>query len=256
MTDWSPDQYLKFAGPRLRPALDLLGRIHLGDATRIFDLGCGPGNISGYLAERWSGAEIIGVDQSVQMLEKAKRLHPNMEWHHADLTTWVPDQVADVLYSNACLQWLGDHETLIPKLSGYVRQGGVFAVQMPRVFTSPSHVAMVETAKNGPWAERLVPVLRTNPVAEPDFYYDLLSPLCESLDIWETEYLQILEGENPVAEWVRGTALRPLLDCLGEEERETFFDAYSQRTRALYPKRKNGNTLFPFRRLFIVAVMK
>jgi len=254
MSQWNPDQYLKFADLRFRPGLDLLARIAVDNPATVYDLGCGTGGLTPALAGRWPEARIIGVDSSAEMLETARAGHPDFDWISANAADWHPDSPADVIYSNACLQWLDGHETLFPKLAGFVRPGGALAIQMPRNYSSPSHVCMREAATASPLAETLVPVLRAEPVAPPETYYDILRPHCRELDIWETVYMQVLEGDNPVAEWTRGTALKPLLDAIDDEsEREAFFGAYSKLTQKAYPKRADGKTLFPFRRLFMVA---
>ncbi|MCH7957955.1 MAG: trans-aconitate 2-methyltransferase, partial [Proteobacteria bacterium] len=154
---------------------------------------------------------------------------------------------------NAALHWLDGHEALFPRLAGGLRPGGVLAVQMPRNYAEPSHTCMAEAAEAGPWRARLDAVLRLRPVASPEAYYDMLAPLARTLDIWETVYTHVLEGENPVVEWTRGSALKPLLDALEDDERPAFLAQYTTRIRAAYPRRGDGTTLFPFRRLFIVA---
>lgn len=250
---WDPAQYLKFAGHRLRPAVDLLNRIDVANPAEVYDLGAGAGNVTRLLAERWPTARITGVDESGEMLAKAAAGAPEIVWQHADLATWRPPRPADVIYSNATLHWLGGHDRLIPALFSALAPGGVLAVQMPRNFSAPSHTAIAEAVRSGPWRAKLEPLLRPAPVAEPAFYFDLLAPRAAALDIWETEYLQVLEGDDPVKEWTKGTWLRPLLDTLDEPERSGFEACYAELVAHAYPRRPDGRTLFPFRRLFIVA---
>jgi trans-aconitate 2-methyltransferase len=250
---WDPAQYLKFADHRLRPAVDLLNRIDLDHPGEIYDLGAGAGNVTRLIKERWPGARVTGVDDSAAMLAKAAATAPAITWHQADLSTWSPARPADLIYSNAALHWLGGHERLFPALLGSLAPGGVLAVQMPRNFGAPSHTAIAEAARSGPWRARLEPLLRPAPVADPDFYYGVLAPKAATLDIWETEYLQILEGPDPVKEWTKGTWLKPLLDALPEPERGRFEAHYAGLVARAYPRRADGRTLFPFRRLFIVA---
>jgi trans-aconitate 2-methyltransferase len=239
---WNPQQYLKFADHRRRPAIDLLARVALAAPGQVFDLGCGAGNVTRLLRERWPAARIVGVDSSAAMLAKARLEQPNVEWIEADLAAWRPDRPPDLLFSNAALHWLGGHETLFPALVGLLAPGGTLAVQMPRNHAAPSHTGMVEAARGGPWRARLEPVLRPNPVAAP-----------ERPDVWEIEYLQVLEGEDAVVEWTKGSALKPLLDALDEPWRGQFLADYRARMRAAYPRRADGTTLFAFRRLFMVA---
>jgi trans-aconitate 2-methyltransferase len=250
---WDPAQYLKFAGPRLRPALDLLQRVDLESPATICDLGAGAGNVTRLIAARWPEARIIGVDGSTEMLAKAAAENPGIEWRQADLGAWRPEHPADLIYSNAALHWLDDHDRLFPALFAALAPGGVLAVQIPRNFGARSHTSITDAACDGPWRAKLEPLLRPSPVAEPAFYYDLLAPLAASLDIWETEYLQVLEGENPVKEWTKGTWLSPLLAALEEPERSRFEAAYGERVAAAYPPRSDGKTLFPFRRMFLIA---
>ncbi|MBM11882.1 MAG: trans-aconitate 2-methyltransferase [Chloroflexi bacterium] len=254
MTDWNPAQYLRFGGERLRPALDLMTRIQLDSPETVYDLGCGTGTITGILKERWPESKVTGVDSSASMLERTRDVETGVYWQHADLNDWRPDSPADVVYTNAALHWLDNHEQLFPRLMGVVKPGGVLAVQMPENFSAPSHTSIADTVREGAWRERLAPFQREQPVSEPSFYYDMLSPLSSSIDMWETTYMHILEGEDPVVEWTKGTMLRPLLDNLSPEEGEEFVASYTKKVAKAYPRRANGKTVLPFKRLFIVAV--
>lgn len=250
---WDPAQYLKFADQRLRPAIDLLNRVDLAEPREVYDLGSGTGNVTRLLKLRWPNARVTGVDGSAEMLAKATAAMPEINWRRADLSSFHPPRPADLLYSNAALHWLGDHGSLFPALLANLAPGGVLAVQMPRNFLAPSHTAIAEAARMGTWRSKIEPLLRPSPVAEPAFYYDLLAPRAAHLDIWETEYLQVLEGENPVKEWTKGTWLRQFLDALEEPERSGFEASYASLVARTYPRRPDGRTLFPFRRLFIIA---
>lgn len=250
---WDPAQYLKFADHRLRPALDLLARIDSDAPARVVDLGCGVGNVTAVLAGRWPGAAVTGIDPSAAMLDRARAENPGLAFQTADAAGWTARPPVDVLYSNAALHWLGDHDGLFPQLFEQVAPGGWLAVQMPRNFTAPSHTSVADAAGDGPWAGRVRAMLAPPPVDPPEVYVRRLAPMAAMLDVWETEYLQILEGENPVAEWTKGTWLRPFLDALQEPERTGFEAAYRARVAAAYPPGPDGRTLFPFRRLFVVA---
>ena len=250
---WDPAQYLKFAGPRLRPALDLLQRIDCEAPSSVYDLGAGAGNVTRLIAARWPEARVVGVDSSGEMLAKAAAENPGIEWQQADLATWRPQQPPDVIYSNAALHWIEDHAPVFTALFDSLAAGGIFAVQIPRNFGAPSHTSMGEAARRGPWRARLEPLLRPAPVAEPAFYFDLLAPHAARLDMWETEYLQVLDGEHAVKEYTKSTWLSPLLAALDEPERSQFEAAYTEMVDAAYPRRPDGKTLFPFRRLFIIA---
>jgi trans-aconitate 2-methyltransferase len=253
---WDPEQYLKFADARLQPALDLLARITLPGARDIYDLGCGTGSVTLLLRQRWPEARITGVDNSASMLGQGAVDAPNLRWVRHDLATWQPPAPADLLFSNAALHWIPGHEALLPRLVSYLAPGGVLAIQMPRNFAAPSHMLIGESARAGPWAAQLQPLLRRAPVEEPSWYYGLLEPLVERLALWETEYLQVLRGADPVKEWVKGTWLKPLLDALAEPDRGLFEADYARRLRLAYPALTSGVTLFPFRRLFLIACQR
>lgn len=253
-TAWNPDQYLRFAEPRLRPAIDLLSRLRFdAPAPRtIVDLGCGTGSVTALLMARWPGATVTGIDSSAEMLAKAATDVPDGRWVEARVDLWTaPSGGTDLVFSNAALHWLPAHGTLFPRLARQVAPGGLLAVQMPRNFSAPSHTGIAETARTGPWRTRLEPLVRETPVLAPADYYALLQPFGD-VDIWETEYLQVLRGSDPVKEWTKGTWLRPFLAALDGEQRDAFEAAYAAAMRAAYPPRADGTTLFPFRRLFIV----
>ena len=247
---WDPAQYERFADERLRPAIELISRIG-GDPRDIWDLGSGTGSVTRLLVERFPGAAIHGLDSSPEMLEMARRI-PRVDWVEGDIVDWVPADPPDLVFSNATLHWLGDHGRLFPRLAETVATRGTFAVQMPRNFGEPSHLLLAEMAGSPRWRDRTRAVRTPEPVAEPSRYHADLRQHFDRLDIWETVYLQILSGPNPVAEWARGTALRPYLDVLGEAA-DDFVAEYTARLAAAYPALDDGTTPFPFRRLFIVG---
>lgn len=250
---WNPQQYLTFEDHRLRPALDLLGGIPLEMPKTVVDLGCGTGNVTRIIQERWPSAKVVGLDSSTEMLGKAREADSKIQWQQKAIDDWQPKQKLDVIYSNASLHWLGGHETLFPRLMSYLRLGGYLAVQMPGNFSAPTHTLVYETVRSGPWKERLEPLIKPPPVMDPTDYYRILVPYSEQLDIWETTYIQALEGENPVAEWTKGTWLKPFLDALEEPEKAQFEAQYRRRILQAYPPGLNGKTLLPFRRIFVVA---
>jgi trans-aconitate 2-methyltransferase len=250
---WHPERYLAFDDHRTRPAADLLARVPLRAPERVVDLGCGPGNSTALLALRWPHADVVGIDSAAAMLAKARDGGIAARWLEADIASWTPDAPVDLLFSNAALQWLPDHQILLPRLLSHLRPGGVLAIQMPRNFQAGSHVTLRELAAEKPWAALLAGVLRAEPVASAESYHDLLAPLTAALEFWQTEYLQVLDGEDPVLRWTEATALRPVLQTLDEIEGAAFKQAYAARLREAYPRRPDGTTLFPFLRLFIIA---
>lgn len=251
---WNPAQYLKFEGPRLRPAVDLLARIDLPAPRRIVDLGCGTGQIARMLAARWPAAQVTGVDNSAEMLAEAARGGGEIVWLQQDLAAWRADPLVDLLVSTAALHWVLDHGNLFPTLMRQVAPGGVLAIQMPRNFDAASHTTITATVRDGPWRERLEPLIRPTPVGAPERYFELLAPHAADVDVWQTEYLHVLDGPDPVKEWTKGSWLAPFLEALSDPaERQAFETAYADRVRSAYPPRQDGRTLFPFRRLFVIA---
>jgi trans-aconitate 2-methyltransferase len=234
--------------------VDLLDRVPPVQPALVYDLGCGPGNSTALLTDRWPEATVVGVDRSEAMLAEARDRVPQASFVSGDLETWEPDRPGDVIFSNATLQWVDHHELLFPRAVSWVAPGGVLAVQMPRNYHSPSHRAVGEVSASPRWAGLLEEVLREDPVAEPPVYIDLVGPLVDSIDLWETEYFHLLEGDDPVLNWLRGTLLVPLLDALDPDQHEEFLSEVSETLRRIHPQRPDGTTLYPFRRLFLVAM--
>jgi trans-aconitate 2-methyltransferase len=252
VTNWDNTQYLKFADERTRAAAELFARVPLESASFVVDLGCGPGNSTALLAARFPAARLIGVDNSADMLARARNDYPALTFLEADAATFAPETPPDLVFANALLQWLPEHGARVPALFEQLAPGGVLALQMPRNFEEPSHRLMRTTP--GPWAARLATVRSLTPVASPAFYYDLLAPSARSVDIWQTTYEHVLPSAEAIVDWVKGTGLRPYLEALAEPERAAYLDAYARGIDAAYPARADGKRLFSFPRLFIVAV--
>lgn len=252
---WDPAKYVQFGDYRQRPFFDLTGRIDAAAPREVVDLGCGPGNLTAALAERWPGARVVGLDSSPEMLSKAE-IHaaaPRLEFRLGDIAGWTPSPETDVVVSNAALQWIPEHRELLPGWLEALRPGAWFALQVPGNFESPSHTLMRELAESPGWAARLDGVLRhDDAVAEPARYLEIMLDAGCAADAWETTYLQLLSGEDPVLEWVRGTGLRPVLAALTPEEGVEFETEYAARLAKAYPATAHG-TVFPFRRIFAVA---
>lgn len=249
---WSPSIYMAFGDERTRPAIELLARIRSENPERVIDLGCGPGNSTAVLAARWPDAKLEGLDSSPDMLAQARQSQVRAEWIEADLASWSARAKYSVIFSNATLQWLDDHRSLIPRLLKFVEPGGTFAFQVPHNMDAPSHQLMRETAASGPWASKLKNV-REVAVLSPVDYFEVFSTCGARSDIWETEYLHVLEGEDAVYKWVSATGLRPFVQALADDERAAFIADYKRKLNRAYPRRQDGRTLFPFKRLFVVA---
>jgi len=257
---WDPSQYLRHAGHRARPFADLLARIPdlPGTPPRIADLGCGPGNVTTVLAERWPTAHITGYDNSPEMLTRAApQAGPTpgggrLDFAEADAADWAPAEPYDLIISNALLQWVPGHTGRFPDWVAGVKPGGTFAFQVPGNFDAPSHRLMRELAHSPRWRDRLAHTLgHDDAVRTPEGYLTAIAEQYNAADAWETTYLHLLEGADPVLDWVKGTGLRPVLTELGPDAEE-FVSEYAALLRAAYPAGPHG-TVFPFRRIFAVA---
>jgi trans-aconitate 2-methyltransferase len=256
MPDWDAKLYLKFSGQRARPAADLIAQIKIDDPKRIIDLGCGTGNSTEQLHARWPQANLTGLDSSPEMLSTARTNHPGWKWIASSIEAWQPDSAFDLIFSNACLHWVQDHGALFPRLLSYVAPGGALAAQMPNSYHVPAHTLMkdVALAPSLPWSGKLPPASETYSVRPVPFYYDALRKFATRLNIWETEYLQIMDGPRAVLDWVRSTAMRPYLERLPDDEQRRMFEQRClEQFEQAYPANDQGRTLFPYRRMFIIA---
>jgi trans-aconitate 2-methyltransferase len=252
---WDATQYLKYSEQRSRPFFDLLARVRHDSMNRAADLGCGPGNLTRTLHERWPTALVVGVDNSPEMLQQASGLliPSRLEFVRADISSWTPKQPLDLIISNAALQWVDDHELLLARLAAMLGPGGTLAVQMPYHFEHPAHRAIEETKVDPRWSETLRGAgLHSRSVLPLAWYVERLHDQGFTVDAWETTYIHVLQGDNPVLEWYKGTALRPLLSRLAPQAKEAFLYELGRRLGVAYPPRA-GLTLLPFPRLFFVA---
>ena len=257
MSDWNPELYRRFEDERTRPARDLLARVALQDPKRVFDLGCGPGNSTELLAERFPGADIIGTDNSERMLIEARARLPQRRFDLSDIAGWQPTQAPDLIYANAALQWVGGHDTLIPRLFESLAPNGVLAIQMPDNREEPTHRAMRELAGLAPWSTFIDDAASTRTKILPlGGYYDLLAPQAAEVDVWRTAYQHPMASPAKIVEWVSGTGLRPFIDPLPEAERASYLAEYERRIAQAYRPRADGRLLLAFPRLFIVARRK
>jgi len=254
---WDPQQYLRFASERTRPCRDLLARIEMPRVHRVADLGCGPGNSTGLLAERWPKAEIAGVDNSVEMIAAARKERPSVRWLVEDITQWASQsgEKFDVIFSNAALQWVENHAELLPRLMARVEPGGAMAFQVPYNFDATAHRLMRDIAASSAWRKWFPQgAVREWHVHDVAFYYDVLAPHARNVDLWETEYIHVMPDAAAIVEWYKGSGMRPFLDVIqSAPDRERFIAEYLERISEAYPQRADGRVLFPFRRLFAIG---
>ena len=250
---WDPRQYLKFGGERLRPAQDLLARVALDAPRYIVDLGCGTGAVTALIRARWPGAQIAGVDNSRPMLERARTAVADAAWEFADLAKWTPAAPPDLLVSNAALHWLDDHATLFPRLMSHLRPGGVLAVQMPAQHAAPSHQIGYALAESGAGATACRDWCAAGRFSRRTNIIRCCDRSLGALDLWFIEYVQALAGDNPVAEFTKGSFVGAWLSALSGEEARDFEAEYRRQIAAAYPVSDDGVTLFPFRRFFLIA---
>jgi trans-aconitate 2-methyltransferase len=254
---WSPSQYAKFEDERTRPARDLLAQVPLETVTGAIDLGCGPGNSTELLIQRYGTEAVSGLDSDPNMLHAARKRLTGIRFVDADLAAWKPERPVDLLFSNAVFQWVPDHLAALERLMDGLRPGGALAVQMPDNFAEPSHVLMRESAQAGPWRTRFAGFdARREVIAPPAGYYDRLVPKASRVDVWHTVYNHPLKDAAAIVEWLRATGLRPFLDRAGSEHAEAFTADYRARVAKAYPPMADGRVLLRFPRIFIVAVRR
>ncbi|RAU42183.1 MULTISPECIES: trans-aconitate 2-methyltransferase [unclassified Pseudomonas] len=251
---WSAKQYSMFEQQRTRPVRDLVAAMPVEQVNTAIDLGCGPGNSTEVLAERFPTASITGLDSSEDMLGDARRRLPSISFELGDIGVWNPAKRYDVILANASLQWVPNHQALYPRLVSHLNPGGCLAVQTPDNLEEPAHRLAREVAASGPWSGKIASV--KHPDRHPaTYYFELLQPHCAQVDVWRTTYHHPLAGgHEAVVEWFKGSALRPYLQRLDENEQAGFLDAYLKAISQAYPALDDGSVLLPFPRLFVVAV--
>jgi trans-aconitate 2-methyltransferase len=257
MLDWNPALYRRYEDERTRPAQELLARVPLTGAARVVDLGCGPGNSTELLVQRFAGAAVVGTDNSEAMLVSARERLPQARFELSDIARWQPELPPDLIYANASLQWVPDHETLIPRLFAALAPGGVLAIQMPDNREEPTHRLMREVAAEAPWARAIGDADKLRTMLLPiDGYYDLLAADATQVDVWRTAYQHPMASAAAIVEWVRGTGLKPFVDRLPAELHASYLAEYQRRVDGAYPVRTDGKRLLAFPRMFIVARRK
>lgn len=253
ITNWDPDQYLKYKNERTQPSIDLVNRIELNPKT-IIDIGCGPGNSTQILYHKWKSAEIEGLDNSQQMIEKAKKDHPHQNWIFADASVWQSNKKYDLVFSNATLQWIKNHESLILKLFQIVNENGALAVQLPANFNSYLHKAVIKAGSCSKWRSLINECKDIITYQPADFYYDILTLISKKIDIWETIYYHMMDSHNDLLEWYKSTGMKVYLDSLIENDhKEEFINIVLEECKKNYKPQKDGKILFQFKRLFFIA---
>lgn len=254
MSDWNAALYLTFERDRTRPAIEMLARVSQEMPRRILDLGCGPGNSTELLARRYTDAEILGLDNSPDMLSKARERLPQATFLEADIASWTPDKPFDLVFANAVFQWLPGHQTLFPRLVSWLSGGGSLAIQMPDNLNEPSHALMRDVAAKGPWKDKFagVEAMRES-IPAMERYYDWLSAEGAVVDIWKTTYCHVMDSPGAIVDWVKSTGLRPFLERLTAPEQEEFLRRYEAEVSDAYPAQADGKRLLRFPRVFMVA---
>ncbi len=257
---WDPAQYRRYSDERSRPFFELLARVGAAAPRYVVDLGCGPGNLTAALARRWPAAEVVGVDSSVEMLTAAEaqprdRQHAgggSLTFQLGDVRDFAPARPPEVIICNAVLQWIPGHRNLLPRWAGMLCPGGWLAIQVPGNHDQPSHQILRELAASPRWRESLADVITARQTDDPGDYLELLARAGCEVDAWETTYLHVLRGDDPVLEWYKGSGLRPVIAALPPNQADEFLKAYASRLRTAYPPHGYG-TMLPFRRVFVVA---
>lgn len=254
MSDWQPDLYLQFKSERTQPSIDLVSKINQVNPKRIIDIGCGPGNSTQILAQKWPKSKIVGIDSSASMIEKAKQDYPNQEWIIANASSYESEMKFDIVFSNAVIQWIPNHEELLIKFHNLLSDEGVVAVQVPQFWDMPLGKIIDNIANDTRWKDQTDGVSELLTIHNHSFYYDILSDLFNVIELWETHYIHVLENHLAILEMMRSTGLKPYLERLvNESDKKEFEEAVLNDIRKAYSIQKNGKVLLPFNRLFFMG---
>jgi trans-aconitate 2-methyltransferase len=252
--DWNPDLYLKFRNERTQPSIDLISKINISFPPKsIIDIGCGPGNSGQALLQRWPAARLTGVDNSENMIEKAKKSYPNNTWIVADASKYVSSDKFDIVLSDATIQWIPHHEALFKKMNDLLNPGGVLAISVPRFDEMPISKIIQNISSKEKWKEKTKGCAETFTRYDYKFYYELLSTTYQTIEFWQTDYIHALESQFAIVEWTRSTGMKPYLDRLTDKEKLQFEDEVLSEIKNEYPVQNNGKVLFPFKRLFMIG---
>lgn len=255
--DWNSEQYLKFKTERTQPAIDLVNRINIDNPKKIIDIGCGPGNSTQVLSSRFPNAYILGVDKSEDMIFTAKMKYPNLDFKICDVNVELSqfNSDFDIVFSNACIQWIPDHKRLLKSMLNLLNRNGILAVQIPMNYNEPIHKIIGELTTSDKWKKYFINPRIFYTLSQSE-YFDLLSEISENFDIWETVYYHVMKSHNDILEWYRGTGLRPYLDVLQDNKKTEFEDDIMENLMQRYPEQKNGDIIFRFPRFFFTAHLK
>ncbi len=254
MGDWNPELYLKFKSERTQPSIDLISRLNQIEPKSIIDMGCGPGNSTQVLVNRWPASQVTGLDGSEAMIKQARQDYPNQEWIIADAATFESETKFDLVFSNAVLQWIPNHDTLLPRLVDLLTENGVLAIQIPQFWDMPLGEIIDGIAKSDRWKTQTERVSDLFTIHNYPFYYDVLSKLFDSIEIWETDYMHVLDSHASIIEMMRSTGLKPYLEKLENRSDKNEFEAEVLREiMKPYPSQENGKVLLPFKRLFFIG---
>jgi trans-aconitate 2-methyltransferase len=252
--EWDPEQYLQFEHERTQPSIDLVARIPLEDPKTIIDIGCGPGNSTQILRKRWPQADIIGLDKSEKMIERARRDYPDQTWIVGDASTLAPDRKYDLVFSNAAIHWIQDHHRLVPRLFQIVARDGILAIQVPANHESPLYRIILNASRSSKWSAFTSGCEGLITYHTAEYYYDELASLTKYLALWETTYYHILKSHQDLVAWYKSTAMKPILESLPtDDNREEFLQAVLTACKEQYPLQSDGRILYPFKRLFFTA---
>lgn len=252
--DWNPELYLKFNNERTQPSIDLVSRINFSNPKNIIDFGCGPGNSTQILVQRWPDAKVTGIDNSPAMIEKARHDYSEQEWLVTDAQDFSPKEKYDIVFSNATIQWIPDHEKLLSRFKSILSEKGKLAVQIPLFFNMPISKSIYEVAGKSKWADLTKGVKELLEIHDYHFYYDVLSKLFSSIDIWITHYMHVMDLHESILEMISSTGLKPYLERLiNEQDKKEFRNDILELIKKDYPLQKNGKVIFPFERVFFVA---
>ncbi len=254
-SDWNPDQYLQFRNERTQPSIDLVRRINFpGSPEKIIDIGCGPGNSTQVLLQRWPDAICTGIDNSPAMIEKAKKDFPGQEWILSDALHFESDHPFDILFSNAAIQWIPNHKKLFDKLTDMLSKNGVIAIQIPKFQDMVLGQILQSVSGKKRWKKKTEGCSELFTYHDFTYYYDLLADQTKQIDMWETDYMHVMPSHAAIIEWSRSTGLKPYLDRMADEkEKKDFEEDLLTEIKKQYPKQKNSHVLFPFKRLFFIG---